>query len=119
MTIVKSSLSSLEPDIFAGTTLKTSKISAILCIVIMFALGVSCHIHASPHTHGMPSGSHDDDHHDQNATSTIDDMACVVAVIPPIDRLLELSALHFDVSFPAVKPLVPVFEFHIPPRPSL
>ncbi len=102
-----------------GTTLKTSKISAILCIVIVFALGVSCHTHASPHTHGMPSSSHDDDHHDQNAPSTIDDMACVVAVIPPIDRLLELSALKFDASLPTVKPLIPVFEFYIPPRSSL
>ena len=104
---------------FAGITHQTSKILAILCIGIVFALGVSCNVHAAPHTHGIPSSHHDDDHHDGNASSTIDDVACLVAVIPSIDRLLELSSLRYEVSLPAGKPLVPALEFYIPPRLSL
>lgn len=98
---------------------KRSKILAILCLGIVLALGVSCHVYASPHTHGMPSGSHGDEHHNQNASSTFDDVACLVAVIPSIDWLLALSALKHDVSHPVVKPFVPAFELDIPPRASL
>jgi hypothetical protein len=97
---------------------KTVKISAILCIGILFAMGVLCQLHASPHTHGPPSADHDD-HHDKPTSSTVDDMSCIAAVLPLIDELLALSALKYDVSLPVVKPLGPAFEFDIPPRSSL
>jgi len=104
---------------FTGMTCKTSKILAILCMGIVFALGISCHAYASPHTHGMSSGSHDDDHHDTNTSPSFDDLACLVAVIPSIEPLFELSALQHDVSLPVVKPFIPAFELDIPPRASL
>ena len=102
----------------AGMTHKTFKIAAILCMCIVFALGISCQLHAAPHVHGVSSSSHDD-HHDETSSSTIDDIACLAAVIPSIDRLFALSALKYDDSLPVVKPLVATFEFYIPPRPSL
>jgi hypothetical protein len=102
-----------------GMTPKISRFLVLLCISMVFALGISCHVYASPHTHGFPSGSHDDDHHDKNASSSFDDAACLVAVIPSIEPLLNLSALKHDVLLPVVKPLVPAFEFDIPPRSSL
>jgi hypothetical protein len=99
-------------------TRKTAKIFTILCIGTLFAMGVSCQLHASPHTHGLPSADHDD-HHDKTTSSAVDDMSCIVAVIPFINGLLVLSALKYDISLPVVKPLVPAFEFDIPPRSSL
>src|SRR5688572_14704151 len=116
--MARSALSLLKPDRYTGMRCKTAKIFAILCIGIVFALGVSCQFHASPHMHGMPSAGHDG-HHDKTASSTIDDMSCIVAVIPFINGLLALSALKYDVSLPVVKPIVPAFEFDIPPRSSL
>ena len=99
-------------------TRKTSKILAILCMSMVFALGVSCQLHVSAHTHGVPSDGHDD-HHDQTSSSAIDEMACLAADIPSIDRLPALSALKYDASLPALKLLVPAFELDIPPRSSL
>jgi hypothetical protein len=99
-------------------TRKISKIFAILCIGIVFVLAVSCQLHASPHTHGMSRTDHDDPH-GKTASSSIDEMACIVAVMPSVDRLLVLSALKYDVLLPVVKPLVPTFELDIPPRSSL
>lgn len=104
---------------FLGLTQPASKILVLLCMGIVFALSVSCHVHASPHTHGMPSGSHDDGHHDKSASSSFDDLVCIVAVIPSVERLLALSALKHDVSLPVVKPLAPPVEFDIPPRSAL
>ena len=97
---------------------KTSKIVTILCIGIVFALGVSCQLHASPHIHGLPSAGHHD-HHDKTAASTTDAMSCLVAVIPFIAGLLPLLALKHDVSFPLIKPFVSAVELDIPPRSSL
>jgi hypothetical protein len=99
-------------------TRKISKIFAIFCIGIVAALGVSCQLHASSHTHGMPRADHHD-HRNKTASSTLDDMACIAAVIPSVDRLLALSSLKYDVLLPVVKPLVPTFELDIPPRSSL
>jgi len=99
-------------------TRKISKIFAILCMGIVAALGVSCQLHASPHTHGMPRADHHDPH-DKTASSTLDDMACIAAVMPSVDRLMVLSALKYDVLLPVVKPLVPTFELDIPPRSFL
>jgi len=99
-------------------TRKTSKIFAILCMVMMFVAGLSCQLHTSPHTHGIPSGGHDD-HHDETSSSAIDDIACIVAVAPWMDRLLTLSVLEYDVSLPIVKSLVLAFELYIPPRSTL
>jgi hypothetical protein len=104
---------------FASATRKTSKILVILCIGIVFGLGVSCQLHASLHTHGMTRVGHDGADHDNPSASTIRDMACIVAVIPSIARLLVLSALKYDGLLPAVKPLIPAFEFDIPPRSAL
>ena len=99
-------------------TRKTAKLVAILCMGIVFALGVSCQLHASPHTHGLPSSGHDD-HHDETSSSTIDDIACIAAVIPSIDRLHALSAFKYEGLLPVAKPLAPTFEVYIPPRSSL
>jgi hypothetical protein len=85
---------------------------------MVFALGISCQLHVSAHTHGIPSGSHDGPH-DETSSSASDAMACIAVDIPPIGRLLALSALKYDVSLPALKPLVPAFELDIPPRSSL
>ena len=101
-----------------GMSHKVFKIVAILGMVFSVALGLSCHVHASPHTHGIPSSDHHD-HHDETSSSMIDDLACIAAVIPSIDQLLALSAFRHDVSFSAEKPSVPVFELYIPPRSSL
>jgi hypothetical protein len=101
-----------------GMTRKTSKIFVILCMGVVFAAGVSCQLHVSAHPHGMPSGGHHD-HHDETSSSASDEMACIAADIPLIDRLLALSALKYDVSLSALKPLVPAFELDIPPRSSL
>lgn len=101
-----------------GMTRKTSKILVILCMGMVFALGISCQLHASAHTHGMPSDGHDD-HHDQTSSSATEGMACLAADIPSIDWLPALSALKYDVSLPPLKPLVPAFELDIPPRSSL
>jgi hypothetical protein len=100
------------------TTRQISKILAILCMGIVLGLSVSCQLHASPHTHGMSHVGHDDADHDQTPSSTHSDMACIVAVIPSMTRLLALSALKYDVLRLAVKPLVPALEFDIPPRTS-
>jgi len=104
---------------FMGMTRQTTKILVLLCIGMVFALSVSCHVHAAPHTHGIPSDNHGDDHHDKNASSTFDDLACLVAVIPSLEGLLTLSALEYDVSRRVVKPSAPAVEFDIPPRSSL
>ena len=101
-----------------GITRQTFKIMASLCLLIVFALSVSCQVHAEPHTHGIPSAHHDD-HHDDAASSTVDDIACIAAVIPSIDQLHVLSVLKYDLSFFVAKPVVPAFEFYIPPRFSL
>ena len=101
-----------------GMPHKTFKTLAILGMIVVFALGVACQLHALEHTHGIPSSSHDD-HHDETPSSTIDDIACIAAVMPSIDPFLALSAFKYDVSFSAVKPLMPVFELYIPPRSSL
>ncbi len=104
----------------ADSAYKISKLFAILCIGIVFALGISCHVHASPHTHGSPSSHHDDDHHHgSNASSTLDDVACLVADIPVTELRLELRALQHDSLVPVIKPLTPSFEFYRPPRSSL
>ena len=99
-------------------TCKTSKILTTLCIGIVFALGVSCQLHASPHTHSIPDDGHAS-HHDESSSSSIDDMVCIAAVIPPIDGLFGLLALKYDLSPPALKPLLPAFELYIPPRFSV
>ena len=101
-----------------GMTDKTSKVRAILCIGIMIMLGVSCQLHASPHTHAIPAESHQD-HHEDATASTLDDLACIAAVIPSIDGLFLLSPFTHEVSLQAVKPIVPAFELDIPPRSSL
>jgi len=99
-------------------TYKTSKIIAALCIGIMIVLGVSCQLHASPHTHAMPAGGHQD-HREDDSSSALDDLACIAAVIPSVDGFLLLSPLPHEVSLQAVKPIVPSFELDIPPRSSL
>jgi hypothetical protein len=101
-----------------GMTDKTSKIIAVLCVGITIMLGVSCQLHASPHIHAMPSGDHQD-HHEDADSSTLDNLACIAAVIPLVDGFLLLSPFTHEVSLQAVKPIVPSFEFDIPPRPSL
>ncbi len=111
--------SALGIDIDTVMTQKTSKLVAILCVTIVFALGVSCQLHAEPHTHGSSHASHDDDYDDETTSSIIDDLTCIAAVIPSIGRLLVLSALKHDISFSSAKPLVPVFELYIPPRFSV
>ena len=93
-----------------GMTDKTSKIMAILCIGITILLGVSCQLHASPHTHAIPAGGHSDHH---------EDLACIAGVIPSVDELPALSYFTHDVSFRAAIPIVPSFELDIPPRSSL
>lgn len=101
-----------------GMTDKTSKIFAVLCIGIMIMVGVSCQLHASPHTHATPAEDHQDPHEDADS-SALDDLACVAAVIPLVEGFLLLSPLTHEVSLQAVQPTVPSFEFDIPPRSSL
>ena len=101
-----------------GMTDKTSKIIAVLCVGITIMLGVSCQLHASPHIHAMPSGDHQD-HHEDADSSTLDNLACIAAVIPLVDGFLLLSPFTHEVSLQAMKPIAPFFEFDIPPRPSL
>jgi len=101
-----------------GMTDKTSKIIAMLCIGITIVLGVSCQLHASPHTHATPVEGHQD-HHEDADSSALDDLACIAAVIPLVNGILLLSPLTHEVSLQAVKPIVPSFEFDIPPRSSL
>jgi len=101
-----------------GMTYKTSKIFAVLCIGIMIMLGVSCQLHASPHTHVMPPGGHQD-HHEDADSSALDDLTCIAAVIPLVNGFFLLSPLTHEVSLQAVKPIVPSFGFDIPPRSSL
>ena len=120
MAVVNSSLFLLELDMLAGMTHKIFKSAAILCMCVVFVLGLSCQLHASPHVHGMSSSGHDDHHHhDETSSSTIDDIACLAAVIPSINQLFDLSALKHAVSLLSMKPLVPAFELFIPPRSSL
>jgi hypothetical protein len=111
-------LSCLGFRMLVGMTDKTSKIIAVLCVGITIMLGVSCQLHASPHLHAMPAGNHQDPHEDADA-SALDDLACIAAVIPLIDGFLLLSPFIHEVSLQAVKPIVPSFEFDIPPRSSL
>jgi hypothetical protein len=66
----------------------------------------------------MPSGDHQD-HHEETDASALDDLACIAAVIPLVDGFLLLSPFTHEVSLQAVKPIVPSFEFDIPPRSSL
>jgi hypothetical protein len=94
---------------------KTSKMIAVLCIGITIILGVSCQLHASPHTHALPAGDHQDSH-ENAASSALDDLACVAAVIPSVDGILLLSPLSHAILLQAVKPLVPSFELDIPHR---
>jgi hypothetical protein len=101
-----------------GMTDKTSKIFAVLCISIMIMVGVSCQLHAPPHTHATPAKSHQDPHEDADS-SAFHDLACVVAVIPLVEGFFLLSPLTHEVSLQAVQPIVPSFEFDIPPRSSL
>ena len=101
-----------------GMTYKTSKIFAVLCIGITIMLGVLCQLHASPHTHAMPAGGHQDHHEDADA-SALDDLTCIAAVIPLVNGFFLLSPLTHEVSLQAVKPIVPSFGFDIPPRSSL
>jgi hypothetical protein len=101
-----------------GMTRKTSKAFVILCMGVLFALGISCQLHVSAHTHGIPSGGHDDPHNGTSSSAN-DEIACIAADIPSIDRLLALSVLQYDVSLPVLTPLVPAFELDIPPRSSL
>jgi len=101
-----------------GMTYKPSKIFAVLCIGSMIMLGISCQLHASPHTHATPVEGHQDPHEDADS-SALDDLACVAAVIPSVEGIRLLSPLIHEASLQAVKPIVPSFEFDIPPRSSL
>jgi hypothetical protein len=82
-------------------------------IVIM--LGISCHLHASPHTHITQAGDHQD-HHGHAASPAFDDLACIVAVMPHIGNLLSLPFRSYHVSHRPAKRLAPSVEFDIPPR---
>lgn len=99
-------------------TRKTAKMLAVLCIGIVVVLGVSCHLHASPHTYVMVAGDHQD-HHGHTASSVFDDLSCIVAVMPSIGNLLSLPFFNHDISYPVAKRLAPAVEFDIPPRFSI
>jgi hypothetical protein len=99
-------------------TRKTSKMLAVLCIGIVFMLGVSCQFHAAPHSHVMVAGDHPD-HPEPPASSAVDDLSCLVAVVPYIGTLFSLPFFTHDLPHPVVKRLVPAVEFDIPPRFSI
>jgi len=95
-------------------TQKPSKMLVVLCMSIVFMLGFSCQLHASPHTHVSQAG----DHHDHTSSPASDGISCIVAVIPYIGNLLSLPFRSYDVSHHPAKRLAPPVEFDIPPRCS-
>ena len=96
-------------------TRNPAKMLVVLCMGIVMMLGVSCHLHASPHTHTIQAGDHQD-HHDHASSPAFDDLACIVAVIPYIGNLLSLPFRNYQVSHHPAKRLAPSVEFDIPPR---
>jgi hypothetical protein len=99
-------------------TRNTSKMLAVLCMGIVFMLGVSCQFHAAPHSHGSVAGDHPD-HSEPAAASAADDLSCLVAVVPDIGTLFSLPFFTHDLSHPVVKRLAAAVEFDIPPRFSI
>ena len=99
-------------------TRNTSKLLAVLGMGIVFMLGVSCQFHAAPHSHGSVAGDHPD-HSEPTASSAVDALSCLVAVVPDIGTLFALPFFTHELSHPVVKRLVPAVEFDIPPRFSI
>jgi hypothetical protein len=99
-------------------TRNPSKMLAVLCMGIVFMLGVSCQFHAAPHSHVRVAGDHPD-HSEPTAASAVDDLSCMVAVVPDIGTLFSLPFFAHELSPPVVKRLAPAVELDIPPRFSI